>query len=67
MVQRRMAQQRTVVVEQLREHADDIVFELLSDILEIEREHRERKHGVKVAIKAAVERFADHDLPEDYV
>jgi hypothetical protein len=62
---RRVAAQRQVVLEELKANSSPVIFELLGDILSIEREHRDHKHGVREAIKAAVERVAEHDLPEE--
>lgn len=62
---RRISAQRKLVLEQLKEHSNDVVFELLADILSIEREHRDHKHGVKEAIRDAIDRVAQHDIPEE--
>ena len=65
MTQPRLAQaQRRVVIEQLRENSDDLTFDLLAEIMAIERDHRESRYGVRQDIKAAIERIADHDLAE---
>ena len=63
--QRRVAAQRQVVLEQLKANSEGVVFELLADILSIEREHRDNRHGVRPAIKSAIDRVADHDLPTE--
>ena len=64
MVERRKAAgQRQVVLEQLRANSSEAVFELLSDILSIEREHRDHKRGVVEAVRSAIDRVATHDLP----
>ncbi len=62
---KRVAAQRQVVLEQLHANSGETIFELLADILSIEREHRDHPHGVREAIKAAIDRVADHDIPED--
>ena len=62
---RKIAGQRQVVLEQLKTNSSDIVFELLSDILSIEREHRDHKRGVVDAVRSAIDRVATHDLPGD--
>ena len=65
MTQPRLVQaQRRVVLEQLKENSDDLTFELLAEIMAIERDHRESRYGVRQEIKAAIERVADHDIPE---
>ena len=61
----RVAAQRQVVLEQLKANSDGVVFELLADILSIEREYRDHRHGVRPAIKSAIDRVADHDLSSD--
>ncbi len=66
MVQRRKAVgQRQVVLEQLKANSTDTVFELLSDILSIEREHRDHKRGVVEAVRSAIDRVATHDVPDN--
>ena len=62
---KRVAVQRKVVIEQLRENSNDVIFELLADILSIEREHRDHKHGVKEAVRDAIDRVAEHDISFD--
>lgn len=62
----RIAKQRKLVVEQLHANSDEVIFELLSDILSIEREHIDNKHGVKEKIKRAIDVVAEHDLPDNY-
>ena len=62
---KRVAAQRKVVIEQLRENSNDVIFELLADILSIEREHRDHKHGVKEAVRDAIDRVAEHDISFD--
>ncbi len=62
---KRVAVQRRVVLDELKVNSDPVVFELLADILSIEREHKDHKHGVREAIKTAVERTAAHDLPAE--
>ena len=61
----RIAAQRKLVIDELRANSTDIVFELLADILSIEREHRDHKHGVKEKIKRAIDVVAEHDIPEE--
>ncbi len=63
--QERVAAQRKLVLDQLRANCSDVVFELLSDILSIEREHRDHKHGVREKVKRAIDVVADHDLPAE--
>ena len=62
---KRVAAQRKVVVEQLQVNSSPVVFDLLVEILSIEREHRDHKHGVQIAIKNAIERVAEHDLTDN--
>ena len=62
---KRVAAQRRVVIEQLKENSNEVIFELLADILSIEREHRDHKHGVKESVKDAIDRVAEHDIPFD--
>jgi hypothetical protein len=62
---KRISAQRNVVLEQLKANSNDIIFELLADILSIEREHRDHKHGVKEAVRDAIDRVAKHDLTID--
>lgn len=62
---KRVKAQRQVVIEQLKVNSSETIFELLSDILSIEREHREHKHGVREAIKSALDRVADHDVSDE--
>ena len=64
-VRQRVNTQRKVVLEQLKANSDDTIFGLLSDILSIEREHRDNKHGVREAIKSVIDRVADHDLSDE--
>ena len=59
---KRVNEQRKVVLEQLKANSDDTVFELLVDILSVEREYRGHSHGRRAAVKAQIERVADHDL-----
>lgn len=59
---KRIAAQRKVILEQLKEHSNDVTFELLADILSIEREHRDHKHGVKEAVRDAIDRVAEYDI-----
>lgn len=61
----RVKAQRQVVIEQLKLNSSETIFGLLSDILSIEREHRDHKHGVREAIKSALDRVADHDIPDE--
>ncbi|MFC1926922.1 hypothetical protein ACFLWV_04145 [Chloroflexota bacterium] len=61
----RIAAQRNVVIEQLRANSSELIFELLADILSIEREHRDHPHGVKEAIRATIDRVAEYDIPEE--
>ena len=61
----RVSAQRQVVLEQLKANSEGVVFELLADILSIEREYRDHRHGVRPAIKSAIDRVADHDLPNE--
>ena len=63
--QRRIAGQRRLVLEQLKANSDEVVFKLLSDILDIEREYRDHRHGVRQAVKSAIDRVAEHDLPSE--
>ncbi len=62
---KRVMAQRQIVLEQLKANSNELVFELLADILSIEREHRDHKQGVREAIKAAIDRTADHDICKD--
>ena len=64
---RKVQSQRRIVLEELRKNADDLKFDLLADILSIEREHIDNKHGVKESIKTAIDRIADHDLSGERV
>jgi hypothetical protein len=65
MTQPRLVQaQRRVVLEQLKKNSDDLIFELLAEIMSIERDHRESRYGVVPDIRAAIERVADLDTPE---
>lgn len=64
MNQSKKSGQRKVVLEQLRANADDNVFDLLADILSIEREHRDHRYGVKEAIKNAIDRVAESDASD---
>ncbi len=59
---KRIAAQRKVIIEQLKVNSNDVIFELLADILSIEREHRDHKHGVKEAVRDAIDRVAEHDI-----
>ena len=62
---RKIQAQRKVVLEELKKNSNAMIFGLLADILSIEREHRDNKHGVRESIKTAIDRTADHDLPVD--
>lgn len=52
--------QRKIVLEELKKNSSNEIFELLADILSIEREHKDNKHGVKDSIKSAIDRVADN-------
>jgi len=62
---KKVSEQRKAVLQQLQANSNDVVFELLADILSIEREHRDHKHGVKEAVKTAIERVAEHDIAKE--
>jgi len=61
---RRIAAQRRVVLEELKTNTNDVVFDLLAEILSIERVHRDRRYGVRPDIKAQIERVADRQIAD---
>ncbi len=58
----KVQEQRKVVLEELRKNSNGVIFDLLADILSIEREHTDNKYRVKESIKSAIDRTADHDI-----